>query len=97
MLLCIHVFNYSECFETAVKLSPEEGFSKYMNLGQLLEGQEAVAAYNKGIQLMMANQCADQAQVYICLLLKSSSSTAVFKINPENDPKKFKSHFTNNI
>lgn len=80
MLLCIHVFNPSECFETAVKLSPEEGFSKYMNLGQLLEGQEAVAAYNKGIQLMMANQCADQAQV--CFLLKSSSSTAVFKINP---------------
>ena len=80
MLLRIHVFNYSECFETAVKLSPEEGFSKYMNLGQLLEGQEAVAAYNKGIQLMLANQCADQAQVY--LLLKSSSSTAVFKINP---------------
>ena len=80
MLLCINVFNYSECFETAVKLSPDEGFSKYMNLGQLLEGQEAVAAYNKGIQLMMANQCANQAQV--CLLLKSSSSTAVFKINP---------------
>lgn len=75
-----------------------------MNLGQLLEGQEAVAAYNKGIQLMMANQCADQAQV--CLLLKSSSSTAVFKINhyllkvakeKKYDPKKFKSHFTNNI
>lgn len=80
LLLCIHVFNYSECFETAVKLSPEEGFSKYMNLGQLLEGQEAVTAYNKGIQLMMANQCTDQAQV--CLLLKSSSSKAVFKINP---------------
>ena len=80
MLLCIHVFNYSECFETAVKLSPDEGFSKYMNLGQLLEGQEAVAAYNKGIHLMMANQCADEAQV--CLLLKSCSSTAVFKINP---------------
>ena len=80
IVIVYHVFNYSECFETAVKLSPEEGFSKYMNLGQLLEGQEAVAAYNKGIQLMMANQCADQAQV--CLLFKSSSSTAVFKINP---------------
>ena len=38
-----------------------------MNLGQLLEGQGAVAAYNKGIQLMVANQCAGQAQV--CLLL----------------------------
>ena len=65
-----------------------------MNLGQLLEGQEAVAAYNKGIQLMMANQFADQAQV--CLLFKSSSSTAVFKIThyllkeakeKKNDPK----------
>ena len=74
-----------------------------MNLGQLLEGQEAVTAYNKGIQLMMANQCADQAQV--CLLLKSSSSKAVFKINPltsksdkrKKVKKKFKSHFTSNI
>jgi len=49
------------CFENAVKISPDEGHLKYMNLGQLLEGQEAVDAYNKGIQLMLANKDATQA------------------------------------
>ena len=34
-----------------------------MNLGQLLEGQEAVAAYNKGIQLMLASKDVPQ----VCL------------------------------
>lgn len=34
-----------------------------MNLGQLLEGQEAVAAFNKGIQLMIASKDNDTAQV----------------------------------
>lgn len=34
-----------------------------MNLGQLLEGQEAVAAFNKGIQLMISSKDNDTAQV----------------------------------
>ena len=34
-----------------------------MNLGQLLEGQEAVAAFNKGIQLMISSKDNDAAQV----------------------------------
>ncbi|KAL9968141.1 hypothetical protein ACROYT_G026475 [Oculina patagonica] len=50
------------CFETAVKISPEEGYSKYMNLGQLLDGQEAVAAFNKGIQLMIASRDNETSQ-----------------------------------
>jgi len=44
------------CFENAVRISPDEGYSKYMNLGQLLDGQEAVTAFNKGIQLMIASR-----------------------------------------
>ncbi|XP_068716062.1 uncharacterized protein [Montipora foliosa] len=45
-----------ECFENAVNISPEDGYSKYMNLGQLLVGQESVNAYSKGIQLMLSNK-----------------------------------------
>lgn len=45
-----------QCFENAIKISPDNGYSKYMNLGQLLEGQESVNAYNKGIQLMLSNK-----------------------------------------
>ena len=56
-------FNNLKCFENAVKISPEEGFSKYMNLGQLLEGQGAVAAFNKGIQLMIASRDDETSQV----------------------------------
>lgn len=50
------------CFENAVRISPDEGFSKYMNLGQLLDGQEAVIAFNKGIQLMIASRDSETLQ-----------------------------------
>lgn len=46
-----------------MRISPDQGYSKFMNLGQLLEGQEAVAAFNKGIQLMIASKDNDTAQV----------------------------------
>ena len=35
-----------------VKLSPEEGHEKYMYLGQLLEGDEAIAMTRRGIELL---------------------------------------------
>jgi kinesin family protein 5 len=33
-------------------LSPDVGFEKYMYLGQLLEGEEALAATQKGVELL---------------------------------------------
>ncbi|CAH1790220.1 unnamed protein product [Owenia fusiformis] len=40
------------CFGRAVELSPDNGHSKYMYLGQLCEGVDAVTFFQKGIALM---------------------------------------------
>ncbi|KXJ16984.1 probable assembly chaperone of rpl4 [Exaiptasia diaphana] len=42
-----------KCLEHAVELSPENGHTKYMYLGQILQGQEAVQAFTKGIDIMV--------------------------------------------
>ncbi|XP_067094494.1 uncharacterized protein si:dkey-12j5.1 [Osmerus mordax] len=41
-------------FLRAVELSPDEGHSKYMYLGQLHTGQEAISYYTRGIQIILA-------------------------------------------
>ncbi|XP_056299640.1 uncharacterized protein si:dkey-12j5.1 isoform X2 [Pseudoliparis swirei] len=41
-------------FLHAVELSPDEGHSKYMYLGQIHTGQEAVNYYTKGIQVLLS-------------------------------------------
>ena len=38
--------------ERSVELKPDEGISKYMNLGQITAGPDAVAAFTKGIELI---------------------------------------------
>jgi hypothetical protein len=40
----------------SVELAPNEGFSKYMNLGQLLEAEEAVQCFETGIKHMLAHR-----------------------------------------
>ncbi len=41
-----------QVLQHAVQLSPDVGFEKYMYLGQLLEGQDALAATQKGVELL---------------------------------------------
>jgi kinesin family protein 5 len=36
----------------AVALCPDQGFEKYMYLGQLLQGADALAATQKGVELL---------------------------------------------
>lgn len=38
--------------QRAVQLSPDTGFEKYMYLGQLLQGEEALTATQKGVELL---------------------------------------------
>jgi hypothetical protein len=48
------ILNSCKCFQHAIELCPDEGHSKYMYIGQILQGQEAVQAFTKGIELMIA-------------------------------------------
>ena len=52
---CIAIFlnrNLFYLLERSIELKPDEGPSKYMNLGQITAGAEAVAAFRKGIELL---------------------------------------------
>ncbi|KAJ8288432.1 hypothetical protein COCON_G00010910 [Conger conger] len=52
---CIDNFNFemAQMFCQPVELSPEEGHSKYMYLGQIHTGVEAVQYFSKGIEVML--------------------------------------------
>lgn len=43
----------ADCLRHAIDVDKEKGHAKYMMLGQLLEGEEAVECFKKGIQLMI--------------------------------------------
>lgn len=47
-------FTKSQVFLQAVELSPDVGHSKYMYLGQIHTGQEAVDYYTRGIQVLLS-------------------------------------------
>ncbi|KAK7500735.1 hypothetical protein BaRGS_00007979 [Batillaria attramentaria] len=51
-----------QCFGRAVEVCPDKGYSKYMYLGQLFEGAQAVECFQKGIQLMLKEKEEKQAQ-----------------------------------
>lgn len=49
------------CLGRAVEVSPDTGYTKYMTLGQLMEGATAVQCYQKGIELMMKEKQSKEA------------------------------------
>lgn len=45
-----------------MEVNPDAGHSKYMYLGQLFEGAEAIQFFQKGIELMVKEREAQSAQ-----------------------------------
>lgn len=53
-----------------MEVNPDTGHSKYMYLGQLFEGAEAIQFFQKGIELMVKEREAQSAQeVYNYIVL----------------------------
>ncbi|EGG16638.1 hypothetical protein DFA_07616 [Cavenderia fasciculata] len=53
--LCIEIGLFDKAtkhFVNSIKTNPNDSYTKYMNLGQLLGGQEAIKSYTKAIELM---------------------------------------------
>ncbi|KAK2177144.1 hypothetical protein NP493_616g01012 [Ridgeia piscesae] len=44
------------CFGRAIEVSPDDGYSKFMNMGQLLGGADAIKCFGRGLELMMKEQ-----------------------------------------
>ena len=63
-MFCLNTSNTTrgQCFGRAVEVCPDKGYSKYMYLGQLFEGAQAVECFQKGIQLMLKEKEEKQAR-----------------------------------
>ncbi|XP_071966085.1 uncharacterized protein [Antedon mediterranea] len=45
-----------KCFGRAVSICPDSGYTKYMYLGQVFEGQQAIDCFHKGIDIMLSEK-----------------------------------------
>ncbi|XP_014668658.1 PREDICTED: probable assembly chaperone of rpl4 isoform X2 [Priapulus caudatus] len=65
-----------KCLQKAVKLNPNAGHTKYLSLGQVLEGEEALKSYQKAVELLlMAREATTTAEV-----AASASSSAACSV-----------------
>jgi tetratricopeptide (TPR) repeat protein len=74
-------------YEKLIALSPNEGFSKYMCLGQLSTGTEAINFYKKGLELMTSEYEKQQQQSSKSVSLPSTSKAASNLEDGDDDEK----------
>lgn len=65
----------SHCFKRCVELSPDEGHAKYLYLGQMASGEEAIALLTKGIEIM--SQSLDASEGVACEGVEGASVMVV--------------------
>ena len=58
LLECGELDNAKEALIRSIRLAPESGAMKYLNLAQLLNGLDAIKCYHKGIELLIAHRAA---------------------------------------
>ncbi len=49
-------FDISYFLKRSIEIAPDTDFEKYMSLGQLLPGNEAISCYKRGIEVMLAHR-----------------------------------------
>lgn len=65
-----------------MEVCPNEGYSKYMYLGQLFEGAQAVECFQKGIQLMLKEKEEKEAQeVCMGIVLGNESLVCLYMVS----------------
>ena len=68
-------FHTLQVLQKVVTLSPEEGFEKYMYLGQLLESpEEAIAATTRGVELLQQVRGCGHAWIALAVTVCCSCS-----------------------
>lgn len=61
LLDCNHIEPAISLLTRSIELAPEQGHEKYMNLAQLLQGQDSLSCFGKGIEIMQRTLAAAQA------------------------------------
>ena len=67
----------NQCVRHAIDIEQEKGYSKYMMLGQLLEGEEAVECFKKGIEVMIKEKQLIEKVFITKLMLLTPATTSL--------------------
>jgi hypothetical protein len=61
----MRILDFLKCFTRSIELQPDVGHSKYMYMGQMADGHDAIQFYQTGISLMKKSLSLQAEQVSI--------------------------------